>query len=400
MAKRKGKQATAPNPGGLGLLSDEERELAQASDEDLRKLDEGREEEVPSKPPEPGGEEGGEEPRGDEVGDEETPTGDEPGEETQREEPGEETDKAAEGDKKRKSRAQERIRELANKQREFEQKLEEEKKAREKAEQEAREYQEKLTRYDERRRMIDEAAKEHEEREEEKKVLGERPDPDEDPVGAEMWDLKKKNLELEKKQQAMEETTNRSTEEIRTSMEAENFRNWVDRDMSDARKETPGFDDAMKYLTDKRVEFWMSVGNTPEGAMDIVRNEAAAIAWQARQSGKSAARAYYDLARQWGYQPPGEEQPPEGRRPAADNGKRITKEERAKRELEQAEKGQAVQGLGGKQPPGDEGRHFSLSNLTKEQIANMSDEEWLTYMSDPVKKREIELSIQKIEGVA
>jgi hypothetical protein len=149
--------------------------------------------------------------------------------------------------------------------------------------------------------------------------LGERPDPYYDPIGADLWDVKREAEVL--RLQFHEQQAERQRQE---------FSNWVDDDAQRFRSQHPDYDDATAHAYKFRVEYWKGLG-LPEGnARTIVDQEAVATAMLARQNGKSAAETFYALSRKVGYQPNGTQQSaargaPSRQRQATTRGKPQTR---------------------------------------------------------------------------
>jgi hypothetical protein len=160
---------------------------------------------------------------------------------------------------------------------------------------------ERVWRLDERRRVSEEieaaTATRQQQPAEPPSRLGERPDPYYDPIGADLWDVRRET-----------ELVRMGLEEQQRSAAQHEFSTWVNNDAVQFRAEHPDYDQATAHAYNFRVEYWKGLG-LPEGkACAIVDQEAVATAMLARQNGRSASATFYALAQKVGYQPNGTQQ--------------------------------------------------------------------------------------------
>jgi hypothetical protein len=265
-----------------------------------------------------------------------------------------------EGEKpsRRKSRADARIQELLERERELREQL-----AAREAELQAQ--REAWARLEERQRLLQELQQKQQPQEDPN-----RPDPSIDPVGAELYDLRKKVQELEGLREQWNQYQQQNAAYSQQLAEANKLNLWLQQDIERVRAEKPDYDDAVRAAYQYRIQLWQNAGYTPEQAQDIVQREALAIAAQARARGKSAAELYYAAGK-----PLLAQQAPQ---PA-----QKTQQPSAAEKLKTIQKGQKFQGLGGRTP----GSYYSsvdeISRLRASDIANMSDDEFIRVLNDP-----------------
>jgi hypothetical protein len=122
--------------------------------------------------------------------------------------------------------------------------------------------------------------------------LGARPDDYLDPIGADLWDVRRENEILAHRFEAQQRTA-----------EQNEFTAWVERDAAQFRAQHVDYDQATAHVYQFRVNHWMRIGLTEQHARAIVDQEALATAKLARQNGKSPSAQFYALAKEVGYQP-------------------------------------------------------------------------------------------------
>jgi hypothetical protein len=107
------------------------------------------------------------------------------------------------------------------------------------------------------------------------------------------------------------------------------------------------------------------------------------------QNGRSIAEQVYELARQWGYQGAA---PANGGAPANGNGARN------QQKLNQAQKGQSMQGLSRVPTTGSEAA-TNLRNLSPSEIADMKEDVFMRLLSDPNSRRDLEYAMAKADSI-
>src|SRR5271156_31432 len=110
------------------------------------------------------------------------------------------------------------------------------------------------------------------------------------------------------------------------------------------------------------------------------------MAKSAQASGQSIAEIGYQIAKDFGY--PGQQAAGRG------NANGVSPNEK----LNQVRRGQAVRGLGGNRPGSGAEGFTSLRNLTPTQLAEMSDDEFASYMADPKSAKDMEYSLARYDG--
>jgi hypothetical protein len=120
--------------------------------------------------------------------------------------------------------------------------------------------------------------------------LGPRPDVELDPWGADVWDARRETELLQHR-----------VEQDQADRQQQEFTRWIEDDTDRFRARHADYDQAANHAYQWRVKYWMDLGRPEAVARGIVDQEAAATAMMARQSGKSVAQHFYDLAKQVGY---------------------------------------------------------------------------------------------------
>lgn len=244
------------------------------------------------------------------------------------------------------------------------------------------------------REKIDEEAQE---RVRQAREEAERPDPEVDPFGAKMWDLEQKQKKLDEffaaqdKQKQEEE----ALREQRTALETElkSLDSFLLEDVTAFKAEHPDYDHAAQKVIAAQRKVFQNAGYTEDEAGAMTANMLLQMARKAKVQGKSVAESVYNVAvEDLGYTAKGvsassnegenrateNETPPE--QPEKPTVAKVTADAKAK--IAALKKAQQVQGLGG-QTPNQRTRTEDVSQLSPEEIANMSDEDFLMMKQDP-----------------
>ena len=263
------------------------------------------------------------------------------------------------------------------------------------AERERDEMRERWARMDERSKQVREATEDAQRRAAEAERAAQRPDAAVDPVGARQWDLEERVQRAEAANAELRTQFTQARDGFQGNLQQTEFSNWVQWQAQEYARTTPDYFDAARYAAGKRIETWQSLGMPPEVAKDLVEKESILVANVARQYGVNFAPVIYQLAQQWGYHPAGAQNGNGGgaqARPqtgtAAANANR----------LDQARRGQQVQGLG--RAPGTGGEaQTNYRNYSKVQLADMSESEWSRIKADPAAWADLQHAIAREEGV-
>lgn len=213
----------------------------------------------------------------------------------------------------------------------------------------------------------------------------ERPDPNIDPVGAELFDLKQARLQDQQRLQQMEAYLQQTGQAMQGQQVQSQMNNFVQADVTRFQQQHPDYIQAANYAATKRAEAWQLAGFTPDQARDIVGKETEALVMGCMQNGKSIAEAVWGLASQWGYQGAA---PVNGSATPTPNSQRLA----------QVAAGQKVQGLN-RIPNGATENTGPIENLSAMDIANMSEAEWARMASNPQTLRKFAIAIAKQEGI-
>jgi hypothetical protein len=246
---------------------------------------------------------------------------------------------------------------------------------------------ERWARLEERSRLAQEAQQRFEQQQqvEAQKPKGPpRPDDKVDPYGAELWDRDRRIDQLTSQLEQIQQNLGSTAQQMQQSSQLNDFNLWLTNDISTYRQRQPDYEQAAQHARQARVGFWQSVGLPPEQAEVIVNNEALAIAYAARQNGKSAAQAYYDAAKVMGYTG------------AAQNGAPAAPPS-AQDKLAQLKKGQAAQGLS--RAPILDDSNANWSNLTAQQLADMDENDFVEALQDPQRAKQMNAALERLEGL-
>jgi len=220
----------------------------------------------------------------------------------------------------------------------------------------------------------------------------EKPDPAIDPYGAQLWERDRQIEALGKRLEEVTTGLGQTNQQLQQSSQLNDFNLWLTNDITNYRARQPDYEQAASHARTARMGFWQSVGLPPEQAEAIVNNEALAIAYAAKQNGKSAAQAYYDAAKVMGYQA-GAAPAPNGAAPASAPAAPPTPQEK----MAQLRKGQAAQGLS-RAPVLDE-NNANWSALTAQQIADMDENDFVEALQDPQRAQQINKALERLEGL-
>src|SRR3990167_11015476 len=149
---------------------------------------------------------------------------------------------------------------------------------------------------------------------EESRRTASRPDPDNDPVGAELWDLRedlKQQREISGKQQAVLDKRNEAEEQAKQLTERtqrgqaaiKEVQSFLEQDVQRFKEENPDvdFDAADQYVYGIVAKYWVSSGLTPQEAQAVIANTVLAGAHTARLRGKSHATTIVEMAKAYGW---------------------------------------------------------------------------------------------------
>jgi hypothetical protein len=212
-----------------------------------------------------------------------------------------------------------------------------------------------------------------------------RPDDKVDPYGAELWERDRRIDALTQRLEQMAASFGQTTQQVQQSAQLNDFNLWLTNDINHYRARQPDYEQAAQHARNARITFWQSVGLPPEQAEAVVNNEALAVAYQARQNGKSAAQAYYDAAKMMGYT-------------GAPNGAAAAATPPSpKDKLAQVKKGQAAQGLS--RAPVFDDQNANWSNLTAQQIADMDENDFVEALQDPQRAKQMNAALERLEGL-
>jgi hypothetical protein len=254
------------------------------------------------------------------------------------------------------------------------------------------EMRERWARLEERQQLAREAQQRFEQArvaEEQKARLPEKPDAAVDPYGAQLWDRDRKIEALQNRLEQVVTAVGTANQNIQQTSQLQDFNLWLTNDINNYRGRQVDYDQAAQHARNARIGFWQSVGLPPEQAEAVVNNEALAIAYAARQNGKSAAQAYYDAAKVMGYQG------------AAQNGNGapapVSGPPSAQEKMAQLRKGQSAQGLS--RAPVLDDSNANWSSLSAQQIADMDENDFVEALQDPARAQQLNKVLERLEGI-
>jgi hypothetical protein len=289
--------------------------------------------------------------------------------------------------KKKLSRAQERISELASEKNAL-------KEERERYQKELLAEREKWARLEERTKTLQDLQRKQYE-DEQARVAREaiqaaraqfRPDPNLDPQGAELFDLKERTANMERELHQRTQQFEQTFAQTRAEQDLQRFKTTLETDVRTRIASDPSYTKAAEYATAKRQEYWRYMGATPEQAKDLTDREALGIAAMAIDRGLRPTDAFKNLATTWGYkdeEPAGQQATPAGGVSAKDK-------------LAMINKGQKHTGLSGSPNMVTEGE-TDMDSLTPEQFATASEEQYLAWQSNPATRAKLIKKIQQWE---
>lgn len=272
--------------------------------------------------------------------------------------------------------AQERIQELVRERNEYERQLQTER--------------EKWTRLEERQRVVQELVEkqEREQREatEAARRANERPDPQVDPLGARIYDLEDSLRQQREQFESAKQEFQRAFAERQVQSEVTTFSQALQADIQNSRLKYADYNDAANYATEQRLNLWRSLGHDELEARRRVEAEAVAIAKDALDHGRSPGDVYYNLAKQWGWQP---------QAPAA---QAATPEvaTSAKAKIHALAEGAKHTGFGSASNVGST-ETIDLNSLSQADLATMSEDQFLNLLKDPKTASALQRRIAKFE---
>lgn len=210
-----------------------------------------------------------------------------------------------------------------------------------------------------------------------------RPDPDTDPYGAELWDLKEwrkdreaKDEERRKLEAEQSERQRAHEEQAKVFQQADKF--LVD-DVTNFRAEHPDYDypAAANYVAEAYLSLYKTSGYNDAESRTMLANNLYGIAVAAKERGKSAANAIWETANKIGWK---------AGTPATDAApaKTAAPTKAAADKIAALKKGQNMQGLGGKTPSERQSAE-NIMGMSAEEIAGLSDDDFLSLQQHPEK---------------
>jgi hypothetical protein len=210
--------------------------------------------------------------------------------------------------------------------------------------------------------------------------LGARPDPTIDPIGADLYDVRRENEILAHRLEQNQAAVGQNSQQMQADRDRQEFSNWINNDVAQFRAQHPDYEQATAHVFQFRVNYWKRLGLGDEQAQAIVNQEAFASASLARANKRSAAEGFYELAKEVGYQPNGNGA---GSPPAKTPEVLPSPTQAAKDRLNQVRKGQAFQGLS--RVPAEKSENLDWSSMTAQELADYPEDQLAEDLNDPVK---------------
>jgi hypothetical protein len=253
---------------------------------------------------------------------------------------------------------------------------------------------ERIARLDERARMAREleeraAAQQRQQTQEIPSKLGAKPDASIDPIGADLWDVRRENELLRHEQAQTRQAVGATDQQLQANRQQQEFANWVNNDAAQFRAQHADYDQAANHAYEFRVNYWKDLGLPEAQARQIVDQEAVATAMVARQSGKSPSAQFYELAKRVGYQAQGTETQ------ALQPEVQPSPTQAARERLNQVRNGQKFQGLS--RVPAERAENVDWSNLDAQAIADIPEEDFTADLNDPVKGPQLRKALARLE---
>jgi hypothetical protein len=253
------------------------------------------------------------------------------------------------------------------------------------------------TRMDERQRLIQEANDQAARLTAEQRRAAERPDPNIDPVGAELYDVRQARLQDRGLIEQLQSQLQNFGQTYQSNQDQQQFADWVKNEANVYAANDQQYFPAAKYAADKRIGFWRSIApNAPVGlAEKMVEAESVMIARLSQQYGGKFAPAVAQLAREWGFN-----QQQGSRVNGAETGSRITQPATPQSQrLQQVQNGQRLQGLGAIPAGGNAGGASSYRNYGPADIEAMSEREFMAALSNPQTAADLKYAMARADGL-
>ena len=243
------------------------------------------------------------------------------------------------------------------------------------------EMREKWARLEERAKL----AREADERIQREAAKATRPDETIDPHGAALWDRDQRIAQLEQNFQQLQQGLGQTSQQMQAQNEWNNYTTWVRDDVAAVQREKPDYNQAAQYVTQRIVAFAQALGADEEKQQAFVGALTDMATRTARVYGKSPAAAYYDLAKSLGYT---------GAAPTTTQTQPSAAEV-ARLKLEQAQKGQAMQGLN--RAPNEIEDNMNWTTLGAKDLAEMDEDEFAARWADPKQRPILERLFSRLE---
>ena len=258
----------------------------------------------------------------------------------------------------------------------------------------AREFRARL---DERQRLLREQDDQRRVAEEQQRRAAQRPDPNLDPVGAEIYDLRQTNAQYTANLQAMQNQLNGLGQNVQSTQEQNTFAEWVKTHANNyaATPDGSNYFPAAKHAADYRIGLWKRIApRAPAGlAEQMVEGESILIARLNQMYGDGnfpveIAR----LAKDFGYNP--------NPAPAANGAPRPVARPPTQQQqrLQQVSNGQRMQGLNQVPAGGNANGASAYRNYSAADIANMSEREFQRALADPNTAKDLRYAMARAEG--
>ena len=264
------------------------------------------------------------------------------------------------------------------------------------------EQREKWARLEERQKQREEAQEAAQRTAQQQQEATQRPDPAIDPVGAQLYDLAKQNQELLTWKQQQERQFTQLQQGLQVDRQTQDFNNWIVAEAQNFSRAQPDYADAARHAAEWRANWWQELGLPPEQARQMVMHESQLLAQISRQSGKPFAPVIYKLAQSVGYrstsdagaangngaQTTGDRRIPEWAPAAVTNAARLL----------QAQRGQAMQGLGRAPSAGEEGKS-RYRDMSAADVSAVPDNVWQRDWANPVLRPDMEYVLKRLDGL-
>lgn len=244
-------------------------------------------------------------------------------------------------------------------------------------------------RFDERQRIIQEAqqqqTQEDKQLEAQRRREAERPDPNIDPVGAELYDVKEQLRLQNERWDQLTQGQQQNQQQAAAQTRIQQGFNYLNQDIVVQSRAIPDLADGLEHLRQWRLKSYLDAGFDPQTANMRVAGEVLELTENVARRGGSPAQYFYQRARELGWQGQSSSTQPA----MAPQQQRPPQQQR----VEQLQRGQQLQGIGGRQAGVQTNR-----GLSYEDLVNLPEDQFATLYANPRYKAQIDRMFSAAES--